>query len=175
MRRMEELFRNSKGLRDVPPSEMAINAAAAGAAVKTLTLGLVPAAAVGFECWAEAFQPAGEAACAGEYPRHRAVRHRRRPGLEGPERSHRDRPVRASNPACPDADWRGSGSSVHADLAKITVPTLILVGDRDHFCSVEEATVALRSLGHGQLAVIPDLGHVISTGKIEALVSFLAS
>ena len=68
--------------------------------------------------------------------------------------------------------WPGYG---YADLAKITVPTLILLGDRDHLCSVEEATVAFRNLGHGQLAVIPNLGHVISTGKIEALVSFLAS
>jgi hypothetical protein len=40
---------------------------------------------------------------------------------------------------------------------------------------VEEAVVAFRNLGHGQLAVIPNLGHVISGGKIEALVSFLAS
>jgi pimeloyl-ACP methyl ester carboxylesterase len=63
----------------------------------------------------------------------------------------------------------------YADLAKITVPTLILVGDRDHFCSVEEATLAFRNLDHGQLAVIPNIGHVISTGKIEALISFLSS
>lgn len=68
--------------------------------------------------------------------------------------------------------WPGYG---YADLAKITVPTLILVGDRDHFCSVEEAAVAFRNLGNGQLAVIPNIGHVISTGKIEALISFLTS
>jgi pimeloyl-ACP methyl ester carboxylesterase len=68
--------------------------------------------------------------------------------------------------------WPGYG---YADLAKITVPTLILVGDRDQFCSVEEAAVAFRNLGHGQLAVLPNIGHVISTGKIEALVSFLTS
>jgi pimeloyl-ACP methyl ester carboxylesterase len=68
--------------------------------------------------------------------------------------------------------WPGYG---YADLAKITVPTLILVGDRDHFCSVEEATVAFRNLDHGQLAVIPNIGHVISTGKIEALISLLTS
>jgi pimeloyl-ACP methyl ester carboxylesterase len=55
------------------------------------------------------------------------------------------------------------------------VPTLILVGDRDDLCSVEEAAVAFRNLGQGQLAVMPDIGHVISTGKIEALVSFLTS
>ena len=63
----------------------------------------------------------------------------------------------------------------YADLVKITVPTLILVGDRDHFCSVEEAAVAFMNLGHGLLAVIPNIGHVISGGKIEALVSFLSS
>jgi pimeloyl-ACP methyl ester carboxylesterase len=68
--------------------------------------------------------------------------------------------------------WPGYG---YADLARITVPTLILVGDRDYFCSVEEATVAFRNLGQGQLAVLPTVGHVISTGKIEALISFLTS
>jgi pimeloyl-ACP methyl ester carboxylesterase len=68
--------------------------------------------------------------------------------------------------------WPGYG---YADLAKITVPTLILVGDRDPLCSVEEGTVAFRNLGHGQLAVIPNTGHVVSRGKIEALISFLTS
>lgn len=68
--------------------------------------------------------------------------------------------------------WPGYG---YADLVKITVPTLILVGDRDPLCSVEEATVAFRNLGQGQLAVIPNIGHVISRGKVEALVSFLTS
>jgi pimeloyl-ACP methyl ester carboxylesterase len=68
--------------------------------------------------------------------------------------------------------WPGYG---YADLAKIIAPTLILVGDRDDFCSVEEAAVAFRNLSDGQLAVIPNIGHVISGGKIEALVSFLAS
>jgi pimeloyl-ACP methyl ester carboxylesterase len=71
--------------------------------------------------------------------------------------------------------WSHWPSYGYADLAKTTVPTLILVGDRDHFCSVEEATVAFRNLSHGQLAVIPNTGHVISTRKIEALVSFLTS
>ena len=47
------------------------------------------------------------------------------------------------------------------------MPTLILVGDRDDFCSVEEAAVAFRNLGHGQLAVLRNIGHVISTGKIR--------
>ena len=37
------------------------------------------------------------------------------------------------------ARWPGYG---YADLARITVPVLIMVGDRDHFCSVEEATLA---------------------------------
>ena len=52
---------------------------------------------------------------------------------------------------------------------------MILVGDRDDFCSVEEAAVAFRNLSDGQLAVIPNTGHVISGAKIEALVSFLTS
>jgi hypothetical protein len=47
------------------------------------------------------------------------------------------------------------------------------VGDRDDFCSVEEAVVAYRSLAPGRLAVVPDTGHVITPEKIDALMGFL--
>jgi pimeloyl-ACP methyl ester carboxylesterase len=70
------------------------------------------------------------------------------------------------------SQWPGYG---YSDLAKITVPTLILVGDRDHFCSVEEAVVAFRNLERGQLAVTPNTGHTISADKINAMINFLAS
>src|SRR6478752_2449691 len=49
----------------------------------------------------------------------------------------------------------------YADLAKITVPTLILAGDRDDFCAVEQAVTAYRQLADGELAILPGHGHSI--------------
>ena len=61
----------------------------------------------------------------------------------------------------------------HADLAKITVPTLILVGDRDDFCTVEQAVTAYRQLTDGELAILPGHGHYIPPAAIETTVEFL--
>ena len=58
-------------------------------------------------------------------------------------------------------------------LPRITVPVLIMVGDRDHFCSVEEATLAFRHVPAGELAVLPSTGHVITPIKIELMADFL--
>ena len=66
--------------------------------------------------------------------------------------------------------WPGYG---FADLAKITAPTLILTGDRDEFCSVEEAVTAYRALPNGELAILPDTGHVITPAAIGATIEFL--
>ena len=59
------------------------------------------------------------------------------------------------------------------DLRRITAPTLILVGDRDQFCTVEEGVTAYRALNQGDLAVLPDTGHVITPAKIESTIDFL--
>lgn len=59
------------------------------------------------------------------------------------------------------------------DFAAIQVPTLIMAGDRDAFCSPEEAAAAYRRLRNGQLAVMPDTGHLITPEKIEATRKFL--
>ena len=61
----------------------------------------------------------------------------------------------------------------YADLAKITVPTLILVGDRDDFCTVEQAVTAYRQLPDGELAILPGHGHYIPPSAIQATVEFL--
>jgi pimeloyl-ACP methyl ester carboxylesterase len=58
------------------------------------------------------------------------------------------------------------------DLAKITVPTLILTGDRDNFCTVEQAVSAYRQLPDGELAVLPGHGHDISPTAVRATVEF---
>jgi pimeloyl-ACP methyl ester carboxylesterase len=62
----------------------------------------------------------------------------------------------------------------YTDLAKITAPTLILVGDRDDFCSVEQATAAYRQLPRGELAILPGHGHYIPPAAIDATREFCA-
>jgi pimeloyl-ACP methyl ester carboxylesterase len=59
------------------------------------------------------------------------------------------------------------------DLRSITASTLILAGDRDGFCSVEEGAAAYRLLGDGELAILPGQGHVISRDAVEVTIDFL--
>jgi pimeloyl-ACP methyl ester carboxylesterase len=59
-----------------------------------------------------------------------------------------------------------------ADLRAITVPTLIIVGDRDPFCTVEEGVAAYRALPAGELAVLPDTGHLITPAAVQATIEF---
>jgi len=63
---------------------------------------------------------------------------------------------------------------MYADLAKITVPTLILAGDRDDFCTVEQAVTAYRQLADGELAILPGHGHYIPPVAIQTTVEFFA-
>ena len=58
------------------------------------------------------------------------------------------------------------------DLRKISSPTLILTGDRDNFCSVEEGVTAYRMLQHGELAILPNTGHLITPAAIETTIEF---
>jgi pimeloyl-ACP methyl ester carboxylesterase len=59
------------------------------------------------------------------------------------------------------------------DLARISAPTLILTGDRDHFCSTEEAVTAFRRLPRGELAVLPATGHFITPLAIDLATDFI--
>jgi pimeloyl-ACP methyl ester carboxylesterase len=61
-----------------------------------------------------------------------------------------------------------------ADLGAITAPTLIIVGDRDDFCSVEAGVRAYRALTEGELAIVPATGHIITPPLVELMVEFLA-
>jgi pimeloyl-ACP methyl ester carboxylesterase len=54
------------------------------------------------------------------------------------------------------------------DLAKVSAPTLILVGDRDDYCTLEDGVVAYRQLPGGEIAVVPGTGHFITLAKMEA-------
>ena len=58
------------------------------------------------------------------------------------------------------------------NMRAITVPTLILTGDRDPFCTVEEGAAACRALQAGQLAVMPDTGHLITPAAVRATIEF---
>jgi pimeloyl-ACP methyl ester carboxylesterase len=59
-----------------------------------------------------------------------------------------------------------------ADMRAITVPALILTGDRDPFCTVEEGAAACRALPAGQLAVLPGTGHLITPAAVQATIDF---
>ena len=58
------------------------------------------------------------------------------------------------------------------DFAKVSAPTLILVGDRDDYCTLEDGVAAYRQLPGGEIAVLPGTGHVITPAKIELTVEF---
>jgi len=58
------------------------------------------------------------------------------------------------------------------NLHAITVPTLILTGDRDPFCTVEEGVAAYRALPAGELAVLPGTGHLITPAAVQATIGF---
>jgi pimeloyl-ACP methyl ester carboxylesterase len=60
-----------------------------------------------------------------------------------------------------------------SDLRAITAPTLIVVGDRDEFCTVEDGVRAYRSLAEGELAVVPNTGHIITPALVDLMVEFL--
>ena len=59
------------------------------------------------------------------------------------------------------------------DLARISAPTLILTGDRDHFCSTEEGVTAFRQLRRGELGVLPAVGHFIPPQAIQLTTDFI--
>jgi pimeloyl-ACP methyl ester carboxylesterase len=59
------------------------------------------------------------------------------------------------------------------DFKSITAPTLVLTGDRDMCCSVEQAVKVFRLLPKGELAIIPGDGHDVADAAIHASVAFL--
>ena len=60
-----------------------------------------------------------------------------------------------------------------ADLGRVSAPTLILTGDRDEFCPVEDAVAAYRALPAGELAVLPETPHIITAEGVELMIEFL--
>jgi pimeloyl-ACP methyl ester carboxylesterase len=58
------------------------------------------------------------------------------------------------------------------NLNAITVPTLILTGDRDPFCTIEDGAAAYRALPAGAFAVLPDTEHLIIPAAVRATIAF---
>ena len=58
------------------------------------------------------------------------------------------------------AVWRAEPAHPLADLARLTMPTLLMLGDDDGL-TVEHAAAMRRALPHGQLAVIPGASHAL--------------
>jgi pimeloyl-ACP methyl ester carboxylesterase len=59
------------------------------------------------------------------------------------------------------------------DLAALEVPTLILTGDRDIFCSVEAACTTYRTIPECELGIVPGTGHEVNAGIIDLTIDFL--
>jgi pimeloyl-ACP methyl ester carboxylesterase len=59
------------------------------------------------------------------------------------------------------------------DWHSIAAPTLVLTGDRDMFCSVEDAVRAYRTLARGELAILPGHDHSIKNAAVDATIDFL--
>ena len=59
-----------------------------------------------------------------------------------------------------------------ANMRAISVPALILAGDRDPFCTVEDGAAACRALPAGRLAVLPGTGHLITPAAVQATIDF---
>lgn len=59
------------------------------------------------------------------------------------------------------------------DFGRLELPTLILTGDRDMFCSVEAACIAYRKLPAGELAILPNTGHEITPDVIRTMIAYL--
>lgn len=65
-----------------------------------------------------------------------------------------------------------------ADWQAVTVPTLVVLGDRDQLIPVEQAVEMYRLLPHGELAVVPGADHLFPFVQVEyfahIILAFLA-
>jgi pimeloyl-ACP methyl ester carboxylesterase len=69
--------------------------------------------------------------------------------------------------------WTQPMSYTIADWATIDIPTLVLVGDRDYYCTPEEGVAAYGTLPHGELSILPHLDHAITPLVREVALDFL--
>ena len=78
----------------------------------------------------------------------------------------------SSSPCCPQSNADPQGWS-DEQLAGITAPVLIVLGDRD-FTTVEHAALMQELIPGSQLAVLPDTTHMQVTRRADLLLPMLA-
>jgi pimeloyl-ACP methyl ester carboxylesterase len=69
--------------------------------------------------------------------------------------------------------WTAPVGYTFEDLRAVQAPTLIVVGDRDQACSVEDALTTFRALPAGELCVLPQLDHAITPLSRDVALEFL--
>jgi pimeloyl-ACP methyl ester carboxylesterase len=69
--------------------------------------------------------------------------------------------------------WTQPMSYAISDWATIDIPALVLVGDRDYFCTPEEGVAAYRALPHGELCILPHHDHAITPLVRDVALDFL--
>lgn len=85
---------------------------------------------------------------------------------------------RFANPSVVDQSFKASASHTAREVAhNITVPTLLIAGDKDDITSIKVQQAAIKDYPQGQLVVIKDVGHLIHYEKpgeaVAAINSFL--
>ena len=69
--------------------------------------------------------------------------------------------------------WSQPMNYTFDDFRRVLAPMLIMVGDRDEFCSVEEALTVYRLLSHGELAILPNMDHAFDALAAQLALAFL--
>ncbi|ASE62569.1 alpha/beta hydrolase [Chryseobacterium indologenes] len=67
----------------------------------------------------------------------------------------------------------GKNPPLENNLATITIPTQIMVGDRDHMVTIEESLNVYRTLPNAKMAVLPDTKHPMDKVRPDLLVSLI--
>lgn len=74
--------------------------------------------------------------------------------------------------------WNATLNYEKSDFAKVTAPTLVLLGDRDDFVSVEDGAAMYRNLPNAEMAVIPNANHpglIFDEAKIALVLPIMLS
>ena len=59
------------------------------------------------------------------------------------------------------------------DLNRIALPTLVMAGDRDFFCTAEMTCEIYRAIPGAELGIVPGAGHQITRLMVDTMIEFL--
>lgn len=62
---------------------------------------------------------------------------------------------------------------VRAALARVSCPTMVIVGDADQLCPVDAASEVADALPHAEFHVVPDAGHMVTIEQPDAIDALL--